>query len=977
MSDGITCRYCDGTHSLASQVRECWEASRTAKRGPVNPEPPDPASRADALTVGVSALGRSVVVSPGRKVPEAWARCERWSGDVDTLEAAWRERRPLIIELDGDPTEADIERRPVWSLEPCFSLGGERLREFMFANSVDARGGNQRWPLGEAARKLGASAGGAADVVLPDGSEIFCDGGPLRWRRDVSGVPVVSRVAVEARSLIPFGPNDTEAELSADQRAAVTHAGGSARIIAPAGSGKTRVLTERARHLLRRWNLPASAITLVAYNKRAADEMVARTTDLPELRVRTLNSLGLSVVNRERRVSTIGEPEVRAILDSLVDLPRRANTDPAVAWMEALSRVRLGLTEPAQVEAEYGGDVDGLASVIERYREILADRGIVDFDEQIYGAIEILLCDPLARRRARAACRVLLVDEFQDLTPAHLLLIRLLAGPLGEVFGVGDDDQTIYGYAGASPEWLIGYRRFFPGAGEHALRVNYRCPPGVITAAATLLTHNRRRVAKDIAPAPDRPAAAADLRIIEEEDAVKSTVDAVDALIGLGSLHSEIAVLARVNSSLVPVQVALVDKGVPVRVAVGESYLSRAGVRAALAWLRLATADPSALPGSDIAAAARRPSRGLPPRVVEWMAEQRDGRSLGRLAGRLGDRDARKIRGFVADLELVSHTAKSGTTAQVLTEVRDKVGLEGAMQLLESAHRRLDRSAQTDDLDSLVAIAGLHRCPSSFEPWLRETIGRPGSADGVTLATIHSVKGQEWPHVVVHDVESTLLPHRLSDDIEEERRILHVAITRCSRSVTVVAGASPSPFVAEMFARWDPSAPPTPFVDLRSRRAGSGKAVSSDRRDVSPRSQSRRREIPARIGLEVDRGGHHGRIIEIDPDGAVISVGRGRVRVPYGSTVRVDGALMYLTREPPSAAVTRAAVEVLRQWRSQRSRADKKPAYIYLTDAAIETLAATLPPDLAGLAKIKGLGPAKLEAYGDEILSLLDRVRDT
>ena len=299
--------------------------------------------------------------------------------------------------------------------------------------------------------RLGAQLRGPGDIVLPDGRGALCDGGPLRWRQELSGLAVVPRVSLQAGSLTPFGPNETGAPLAPDQLAAVRHVGGAARIIAPAGSGKTRVLAERARHLISDWKIPARAVTLVAYNKRAADEMLDRTTDLPGIQVRTLNALGLSLVNRSGPVSTVDESEVRRILDSLVDLPRRANTDPAVAWIEALSAVRLGLVDPARVEKEYGGDVDGLTDVFDRYREILARRSVVDFDEQIYRAIEVLLTDPAARRSARRSCQLLLVDEFQDFTPAHLLLIRLLAGPCGEVFGVGDDDQTIYGYAGRRP----------------------------------------------------------------------------------------------------------------------------------------------------------------------------------------------------------------------------------------------------------------------------------------------------------------------------------------------------------------------------------------------------------------------------------------------------------------------------------------------------------------------------------------------
>lgn len=847
-----------------------------------------------------------MVVAAGQAPPEAWAGCDRAGEDVDELEAAWRDRRSLVIEAPGEIGDDEVERRPVWSLAPSFAFPGERLAHFVFANSVDARSSRPRWRWAEEAVRLGAAAGGPADVVLPDGRPAFCDGGPVEWRGEVEGAAVVSRVALLAGSLAPFGANDTHAELAPDQRAAVTHPGGAARIIAPAGSGKTRVLTERARHLLRRWNVPGRAVTLVAFNRRAAQEMTERTGDLPELRVRTLNSLGLSLVDRSQRVSTIEEREVRSILESLVSLPRRANTDPAAAWIEALSAVRLGLVDPAAVEAEFGGDVDGLADVLVRYRRVLAERGVVDFDEQIYRSIEVLLADPVARRRARASCRLLLVDEFQDLTPAHLLLIRLLAGPDGAVFAVGDDDQTIYGYSGASPQWLIDYSRYFPTAGQHPLQVNYRCPVPVVDAARTLLTHNRRRVAKTIVAAPGRSPAAGELGVIAGGDALSSTVGAVEALTGGGARPGDVVVLTRVNASLAPVQVALLHHDVPVRPVTDESYLSRGGVQAALAWLRLAVCGSQRLAGVDVAFAARRPSRALSPKVVEWMSEQASVDGLERLAARLRDRDETKVLGFLSDLEMVQKAAASGTTADALRVVRDRVGLDQAMQLLEGSRRRLDRSAQTDDLDALVALAALHPRAEGFEAWLRQSLRHPGSVDGVVLATIHSVKGREWPHVVVHDVSAGLLPHRLAVDVEEERRVFHVALTRCSSSVTVVAGDPPSPFVAEMGEEWRPSRPP-----------------------LAPR--------PAR------------------------------------------GAPPPRARQEPAGvagAGFEAARSALRAWRAERARADAKPAYVFFNDETLEAIAKAMPSSLAALSRIKGIGPAKLEAHGDDILALLESVRD-
>jgi DNA helicase-2/ATP-dependent DNA helicase PcrA len=767
--------------------------------------------------------------------------------------------------------------------------------------------------------------------------------------------------------------------LAPDQLAAVLHPGGAARIIAPAGSGKTRVLTERARHLLRRWNLPGRAVTLVAFNKRAADEMKERTPDLPELQVRTLNALGLSLLTQSSPVTTIEEREVRSILDTLVDLPRRANADPAAAWIEALSAVRLGLKTPAQVEAEFDGDVDGLPEVIIRYRRLLVERNLADFDEQVYRAIEGLLRDPAARRSARVACRMLLVDEFQDLTPAHLLLIRLLAGPEGAVFGVGDDDQTIYGYSGASPKWLIDYRRYFPTASDHPLEVNYRCPVPVVDAARTLLTHNRGRVQKRIVAAPGRVQDGHELEVRVDGDALAMTVEVVASLVTREMPPSDVAVLTRVNASLAPVQVALVHRQIPVQPAVNISYLSRGGVQAALAWLRLAVSSPERLAGPDVAQAARRPSRALSPKVVEWMSEQLDVAGLERLAGRLKPRDADKILAFSSDLQTVRRLASSGTTAAVLSAVRDDVGLDQAMELLENSRRRLDRSAQTDDLDALVALAALHPEPEGFEDWLRRSLSYPGSVDGVVLSTIHRVKGREWPHVVLHDVSAGLLPHRLAADIEEERRVFHVGLTRGSSSVHVVAGTPPSPFLAELVEEWNPTRPPLREPPSRpgpsQPRSQWGGTKSSDATKPA-RLSKEEPEVLAEVGLEFEHGGHRQRITAVDDEGVVVVVGRARLRVPYGELVTVAGRLSRLVPEPPPPEVVERARLALRQWRSARAVAEGKPPFVFLHDRTLEALARSVPSNMAALAKVNGIGPAKLESYGDELLDLLAAARD-
>jgi DNA helicase-2/ATP-dependent DNA helicase PcrA len=857
-------------------------------------------------------------------VPEPWAEAQRLVVDAATLadpshaltflRAAHHARERLVIEL-----AAPFEREPMlmteaapYELGPTFAFDLEELHHLVWANSVDHRDPDRpTWIALDAAIAAGAMpAGGRGDVEMPDGVAAWLDGGPVRHSDPIDDVPVVHAVAVEHGSLRPPGANRSDADLAPDQLAAVTHRGGGARIIAPAGSGKTRVLTERARHLLTRWNLPPSAVSLVAFNKRAQEEMVERTSDLPGLQVRTLNAIALAIVNgvppfapQATTWRTIDEPDVRRIIGDLVSFPRRRNSDPIGPWIEALTVIRLGLVDPAEVEGRYAGDVDGLAETWPSYRTALERRGAVDFDDQIYRALLVLLRDPAARRAAQRACRIMLVDEFQDLTPAHLLLIRLLSAPGGAVFGVGDDDQTIYGYNGADPAWLIDFAELFPGSGSHPLEVNYRCPAGIVEVVDRLLRHNRRRVAKTIrAASNDSTGWSVDSGV----DAVASSRRAVSDAIAAGARPDQVAVLARVNALLAPVQVALVAEGIAISGGVGLEFADRTAVRTVLAWLRLAVAGRGGtFAPDDIREALRRPSRSFHPRITDWVSEQGSVVDLNRLAGRLtNERDAERVIDFAADIQTMQKAVLSGaTTSDLVLTLIDDIGLAGSVASLDANRRGANRSAQGDDLTAITHLAALHDDPTTFERWLRTQLAARRAPGGVLLSTVHRVKGQEWPHVVVHLADADQYPHRLADDVEEERRLFHVAITRASTHATIVTGVHPSPFVAELTT--EPSV---------------GRIVSSHR--------------PEPVSKPAARASSTGDdpAADLDPDGQ-----------------RRFAALRDLRNE-------------LR---------DGKPAYVVFDNKTLAAIARSAPTTLRDLGGISGVGPAKLERYGESVIALM------
>jgi DNA helicase-2/ATP-dependent DNA helicase PcrA len=912
---------------------------------------------------------------------------------ADLLGEAWRQRRSVIIELSpglglDDPADAPAESvtgYEPWEWAVDLDLVGERLHHGVWANAVDARmPGARRWQWGEMAARLGATAldpaGGRAEVVLADavladGRPVVCDGGPLDadlGRR--VGMGVIHRISLEHGRLTALGPNDPAgSKLAPDQMAAVAAAGAGARIIAPAGSGKTRVLTERARLLLGGWGLPADAMALVAYNVRAAGEMGERLSDVVEVRIRTLNALGLRLCGKSQ---TIDEMEVRRLLGEMITFPKRAETDPVAPWIEALSRVRLGLADPATVEAEMP-DISDLDAVARRYRARLAERGVVDFDEQVTGAIERLLADGRFRQRMQRFARILLVDEFQDLTPAHMLLIRLLTGPAGSVFAVGDDDQTIYGYAGATPRWLVDFGRWFPGASLLPLEVNYRCPAPVVQAASNLLTRNALRVSKTIRAAGPPPVGGPDrsdsLQILTGPGGPASrAAGRVRDLLDGGARPSEVAVLARVNASLAPVQVLLRTMGIPVHGGVSQRFLQRGGVRAALAWLAVATAPEQAMSGAALRDAARRPKRGMSASLLDLVAKKTAVKDLTALAEWLeskgSEREGAKVADLTDDLIRARRAAASGSTTAVLAVLRSQIGEGG----LDASARALDQwsqgagSAHGDDLDALMELAELESDPGLFAGWLSTQLSAPSDADGVTLASVHAVKGREWPHVVIHHVTDGLLPHRLSPDMEEERRIFHVALTRCRTSASVVPGSPPSPFLLELDAPGTPAPRADRAAAVNETRPRESRGRSAGRPAATPGSAV----LPASVGTSFSYQGHDHQVVELNDGGVRARLGGGpaTTAVAYGTSVTVDGRAVVLVHGSFTEAF-----EQLRAWRYERAAG--KPAFVVFDDKTLWMIAALLPTTEAGLLAISGIGPVKLENYGDELMVMAEKLR--
>jgi DNA helicase II / ATP-dependent DNA helicase PcrA len=895
----------------------------------------------DDVAIGV--LGRGVIVPAGVDPGPRWAQAERLVVDDAVLAEpgpavlvahdAWRTRRPLVVELACDraalrePQVLDLEP---YRLEPSASLGRDDLYQLIRATCYEWRDDGPRWGPALEAKRLGAELGGPADVVLADGRPAWCDGGP--WDSPPVAEAIVHRDVLALGRLVAVGdrPRTRPGSLSLDpeQEAAATEPRGAVRVIAPAGSGKTRTLAARLAHLLGERGVDPAIVTAVAYNKRAERELSARVDGLGA-QVRTIHSLALRVLQLAGPVTVLDERETRRVAQEVVDravkLTPRPDRDVLAPYLEALDEVRAALRAPEVIEARRD-DVDGLAVVFPAYRERLARMGAVDFAEMVYAAIALLLTDPGVRAAARCSCRHLLVDEYQDLTPAYLLLLRLLAAPTAQVFGVGDDDQTIYGHAGADPRFLVDFGRYVPGAAEHALTRSYRCPTDVVAGVGRLLERNLVRVPKDVEATSGRDGGLRIERRPTSELAERGAA-VVAGWLDAGAPPTEVCVLARVNAALLPVQVALARAGVPVASTIGPDVLRRTGTATALAWLRLAV-DTGRMSGDDLTAATRRPSRGIN-RLSAAIFRRRSTWSMSDLRGvlrTLDGRDLERWTALIADIEGIARVAAAGDTAAVLAHLADVIGLGSALELLDGSRSSADRSTHVDDLHALVQVGALEPDPAAFEASLRGWLGaaaRPGrlsdddgapEADGrVTLSSVHRVKGLEWDHVLVVGADAGLVPHRLAegrDGVEEERRVLHVALTRCRvEAVALADSGRPSPFLGEL----DGSAP----------------------------------------------AGHLDALMAATPSAASVRPAARKVAalVPSG----------------PEPEGTEEIFTALRAWRTQQAKADGHPAYVVLKDVDLRSIAALRPRTPIELSRCPGIGPTKLDRFGEAILEVIER----
>jgi DNA helicase-2/ATP-dependent DNA helicase PcrA len=615
--------------------------------------------------------------------------------------------------------------------------------------------------------------------------------------------------------------------LDADQREAV-HAGleRSLLVVAGPGAGKTRVLTQRIIYLVREGGVPASQIVAITFTNAAVAEMAARVeaglrAERTGVRISTIHALAAMVVRRHPEV--VGLDAEFSILssDDQVRLAR-AVIERVEVEVEPAELVRRIGAAKANLEDSALWLVEGeeaMALAFDAYEDELHEANALDFEGLIRAAAFVLSCEPIASWW-RANVKALLVDEFHDVSEAQFALVRLLApGGVGLTV-VADDDQIVYAWRGADPEFIVDFERYFPDAHVVVLRHNYRSHAGIVECALRLIEHNVQRRHKDLLAAEAEGPEPLCLHFDNEQAEAEAIAAWVEGLIGTGVGAGEIGVLFRMRNLRVRghLEVALATRGIPYMTLGERALWERAEVRDALAWLHL-TANAAHLPAF---ARALESWPGLGPKAVSAVVQCAKERSLSFEAACAAP-DAAGLKGSRADAALAFAEAMGKVRAALADPQREFKELVGDIIRASEIPERLKRKGRAGQraLESVrqvfrTASSYQERCEEDGSPprlaaFLQELSLQSGEAERsgevVSLGTVHAVKGLEFAHVWLAGLSEGVLPSMRAVQegrTEEERRLCYVALTRAREGLVVSStarrwgkGARPSRFIAE------------------------------------------------------------------------------------------------------------------------------------------------------------------------------------
>ena len=623
-------------------------------------------------------------------------------------------------------------------------------------------------------------------------------------------------------------------QLNAQQLCAVRYIDGPCLVLAGAGSGKTSVITRKIAYLIQECCLPARSIASLTFTNKAAREMKDRVAALIKgpasrgLTVSTFHTLGLNIIRREHRsmgyrpgFSIFDSEDARALIKELSIKDSESDSDYLNLAQRQISDWKNHLKTPSQVlnSAKSQGE-QNIAAIYQRYQQAMKAYNAVDFDDLIVLPVQCFRRHSEILHRWRQRIRYLLVDEYQDTNVSQYQLIKQLVGDSGKLTVVGDDDQSIYAWRGARPENLLQLNVDFDNLAIIKLEQNYRSTRRILKAANDLINHNPHDLTKTLW---SDSGYGEPIRVIlssnEETEAERVATEIISQRLQRQNTFSDFAVFYRSNYQARLLELKLQHYQVPYNLSGGTSFFSRTEIKDVMAYLRLLINPDD---DNALLRIINTPRRQIGANTIEHLSHYAGEREISifnaiaefGLEQHLSTTALKRLREFRIWISHCQNRCEQGEPIAAIDEMLDDMDYSGwlhqqssstamAEKRIENVNyliRSIQNTLQRQEADSLTEESTTSLADAVAKLMLVDLLERQeeeDTSDRVQLMTLHAAKGLEFPHVFIIGMEEELLPHKESiaaENIEEERRLMYVGMTRAQRSLILSLAAKRKQF---------------------------------------------------------------------------------------------------------------------------------------------------------------------------------------
>ena len=607
--------------------------------------------------------------------------------------------------------------------------------------------------------------------------------------------------------------------LNGPQKEAVLHTDGPLLILAGAGSGKTRVLTHRIAYLIDERGVNPWNILAITFTNKAAEEMRQRVDSLvafgaESIWVSTFHSMCVRILRRfierlgyENRFTIYDTDDQKTLMKEVC---RKVDIDTKVfkerSLLSAISSAKNEMILPDEFELNAGGDFgqQKIAKVYREYEAQLKSNNALDFDDLLVKTVQLLETQPDVLEYYQERFRYIMVDEYQDTNTVQFRLVSLLAGKYKNLCVVGDDDQSIYKFRGANIRNILDFEHEFPDAHVIKLEQNYRSTGNILDAANGVISNNKGRKEKTLWTDNGEGEKVYLRQFDTAYDEAEFIAEDIRRGVREGASYNDNAVLYRTNAQSRLFEEKFIAMNIPYKIVGGINFYARREIKDLLAYLK--TVDN----GQDDLAVRRIinvPKRGIGLTTINRIQESAAERGIGFYEALMAPelipgvgRSASKLDSFAALIEYFKGRADQESISDLLREILEKTGY---IESLESEDK-VEAEARIENIDELLNKAAAYEedCQDrDEEPTLSgflEEVALVADIDSldedqdyVVLMTLHSAKGLEFPHVYLAGMEDGLFPSYMTitsddnEDLEEERRLCYVGITRAERELTL------------------------------------------------------------------------------------------------------------------------------------------------------------------------------------------------